>query len=647
MGFAPSSGRSESSYVATHNKLKLTALKFLSLVDQPAQETATIRLIKNADGDDALRVVSRIVKITEGADPLIYCWAFTCTDETGAAYRDLQGDEITEFIKAAEEFMAAGGPVDENHDNRQTSRLAFAFPMDAQIAEAMFGAVGKGIRTSGLMTAIRPSPEALAKALSGEYTGVSIEGTGIRTPADDLAKYNPNHDSDGRFGSSSGGSAGAASRAAHAASAGAKTREDHYRAARLHEAAVGEHVGPEARPAHAIRDGWAGDAARRHLHAARFHDSTRRSIHAKDLSAHVPKMPKAQRPGGHATAAQVHRAAADAHRAASETAISPQSRAGHLSMIDSHERSAAAHESAAGGAAPLLIRLPGGPARRKKSINKATGYEEEITKMQTCKACGTECEDGDKFCHACGAELEGGQPENITASATGAESPPGVDPGSMPPMAKSLARLSAIVALPAAERAHFDSLGEAAGNAFLAKSATERAAVINAIAVAKRDGETVVYTSLDGATYRKSDDPRMVELAKRADASEALARSAQLEKRAGQEIPFLKGSTAAKTALLRAVDAIADETTRKGVAELLKGANAAMSLLGKSIGSTGGDSPDSDSPVARFEAARVEFAKAKHKTDAPTEAQIRAATGAFIKTEDGSTLYAAAFPSGN
>jgi len=172
-------------------KLKLSKLDFVSLVDQPAQETASIRLIKRAvDAREAdeiqAQATARVVKIGDGDNPLVHCWAFTCTDETGQPYHDLQGDAIgADFIKAAETFMHSGAAVDEMHDGQQTSRVAFAYPMDSDVARAMFGkAVGDGVKTSGLMVAIRPSPEALGKLRSGAYTGVSIAGLGTREPVD-------------------------------------------------------------------------------------------------------------------------------------------------------------------------------------------------------------------------------------------------------------------------------------------------------------------------------------------------------------------------------------------------------------------------------------------------------------------------------
>lgn len=168
---------------AAKHKLKLSKLTFLSLVDTPAQEPATVRLIKRAaQGDEVeVKATARIVKVGPGDDPLIYAWAFQCVGDDGGAYSDLQGDTITpDFVKAAEEFMRSGGAVDTQHNEQQSSHVAFAFPMDSDIASSMFGAPGAAIKTVGLMTAIRASADDLQRVRTGELNGVSIMGTGTR-----------------------------------------------------------------------------------------------------------------------------------------------------------------------------------------------------------------------------------------------------------------------------------------------------------------------------------------------------------------------------------------------------------------------------------------------------------------------------------
>lgn len=203
----PGAGTSASVASMARYKLKLSKLDFVSLVDQPAQATATCRLIKRAGGGTRMqtRAVAQLLKVADGPNPLAYFWAFTCTGEDGQPYHDLQGDAIEPdaYIKAAEDFMSTGGAVDEMHDSRQTGRVAFAFPMDSDIAKAMFGAAaGDLIKTSGLMVAMRPTADQVAKLRSGELTGVSIAGNGIRQLAKKMPAFLAGKKKPKRYGKS-------------------------------------------------------------------------------------------------------------------------------------------------------------------------------------------------------------------------------------------------------------------------------------------------------------------------------------------------------------------------------------------------------------------------------------------------------------
>ena len=160
--------------MAQRYRLKLSRLDFVSPVDTPAQETATVVLLKRGAAEE-LDGKARVVKMDDSLG-LVFCWAFTSSVDN-APYFDLQGDAIDEdFVKAAAEFMENGGATDEMHDGNPDGRVLFAMPMTPEIAKA-FGVVTK---TTGLMVALKPSPEVYAKFKSGEYTGVSIAGLGER-----------------------------------------------------------------------------------------------------------------------------------------------------------------------------------------------------------------------------------------------------------------------------------------------------------------------------------------------------------------------------------------------------------------------------------------------------------------------------------
>lgn len=153
------------------------------------------------------------------------------------------------------------------------------------------------------------------------------------------------------------------------------------------------------------------------------------------------------------------------------------------------------------------------------------------------------------------------------------------------------------------EKAHYSMLDEAGKVAFRAASADIRKTDIAKVS----DSNPIVYKSDEGVEFRKSDDPRLAEFAKRLDAEakirkasdEKIARNA-LEKRAGDEIPNLPGDADVKCAVLKAVDAITDEKSREGALALLKAGNAAIKSAFDSKGAS--TAPAEGSPEAQLEA---------------------------------------------
>lgn len=156
-------------------KLKLKRLDFVSPVDQPAQETAKVLLMKRKGGEIE-RAFAEVKKLSDELG-LVFCWAFT-SKAAGEDYYDLHGDNIDpDFIKVCAEFMEGARAVDTMHDGVQKGGVTFGMPMTPEIAKAFFGI---DVDTIGFMVAIKPSAEDYAKFKSGEYTGVSIAGIGER-----------------------------------------------------------------------------------------------------------------------------------------------------------------------------------------------------------------------------------------------------------------------------------------------------------------------------------------------------------------------------------------------------------------------------------------------------------------------------------
>ena len=137
-----------------------------------------------------------------------------------------------------------------------------------------------------------------------------------------------------------------------------------------------------------------------------------------------------------------------------------------------------------------------------------------------------------------------------------------------------------------AQKAHHATLDEKGQAEFLEKSAEDREATVTAIAKAAADDNAEVYKAKDGTVFTKSDDPRMVKMAKDNDILAAqLAKSAtqtadaEVAKRATEVFKNLSGTASAQTALLKSVDGISDAEVRKEVMEILAKSDAGISDL--------------------------------------------------------------------
>jgi len=108
---------------------------------------------------------------------LVFGWAIVCKRD-GQPYFDLQGDHIPEaaMLKAAADFMANSRRADEMHARKDAGSIVFAFPMTEETAKA-FDITTK---QTGLMIAMKPDAEMLAKFASGELQGFSIGGRRIQ-----------------------------------------------------------------------------------------------------------------------------------------------------------------------------------------------------------------------------------------------------------------------------------------------------------------------------------------------------------------------------------------------------------------------------------------------------------------------------------
>lgn len=182
-----------------------------------------------------------------------------------------------------------------------------------------------------------------------------------------------------------------------------------------------------------------------------------------------------------------------------------------------------------------------------------------------------------------------------------------------------------------AQKAYYRTLGAADGEAYLAKSDADREADV-----------AVEYTSKsDGTVYRKSDDPRLVEMAKRQDklADDLAKRDEDLEK---SETAALAKSVLGHVAGEDEVHAYIVKAIRKGggnaamiekALTALRGANAAAQSAAIANGFNPGAEPAADSPEGALEVIAKRIAT-EQKVD------IAKARDLALDTAEGRAAYA-------
>lgn len=196
-----------------------------------------------------------------------------------------------------------------------------------------------------------------------------------------------------------------------------------------------------------------------------------------------------------------------------------------------------------------------------------------------------------------------------------------------------LAEVAKAETLTPAEKEFMAGLAPAERGKFLAAEAGERSAMM-----AKRSADdAVVYKSADGVEFRKSDDPRLIAMAKRADESEKVAKAerdaretAEFAKRAETEIARLPGDATTKGLVLKHL-AGAPEEVRKAGEAMLKAGDEAMAKMLRPIGSDAGRS------FSKAEDELTSLAKAHADKHSVSFAK---AYDAVLKSDEGRRLYA-------
>lgn len=194
-----------------------------------------------------------------------------------------------------------------------------------------------------------------------------------------------------------------------------------------------------------------------------------------------------------------------------------------------------------------------------------------------------------------------------------------------------LAAAQLLAKLSDAEKTHLAGLADEGKGAFLKLDADGRKAEL----AKAGDADPVVYTDADGNAFRKSDDPRLVSQAKRADEALKLAKSEKakreeqsLAKRAEAELSNLPDTDGGKVALLKAVDGITDEKARAAATALLKAGNDGLEKAFGQAGTAGAGTGDAE---ARYEAISKKYAE-------ENKVSIEQARADVLKTPEGEAV---------
>lgn len=201
------------------------------------------------------------------------------------------------------------------------------------------------------------------------------------------------------------------------------------------------------------------------------------------------------------------------------------------------------------------------------------------------------------------------------------------------------ARLKALAEMNDAQKAHYQKLEDDKAKAtFLAKSDEDRQKEVDEAAKQAEDEDPVVYKADDGKVFRKSDDERLVSMAKQADEDRRARKKAEekvedqrLRKIAETDLKHLPGDVETRMDLIKSVEGIEDKDRREKAMQSLKAQNEALSKAFETEGHEG--APAEDTPEGQLDKMAEDYAK-EH------EVSISKAYDAVTQTKKGAALYA-------
>lgn len=206
-------------------------------------------------------------------------------------------------------------------------------------------------------------------------------------------------------------------------------------------------------------------------------------------------------------------------------------------------------------------------------------------------------------------------------------------------LADELGKANALATMNDAQKALYNKADEAGKVAFLKLDDAGRQAEV----AKSLDGNPVVYTDMDGSEYRKSDDPRLLAMAKGRDldrkANEEIikrAEVAEFTKQAGDVIAHLPGDvTTVKVPLLKAISKL-DDVAKAGALALLTAGETAIAKGFKTLGANGQKEVAKGSEVPTDE---MEKGAREHLKSMPAGTSYEKAYDSYLQTPAGRELY--------
>lgn len=485
-------------------KLKLTKLDWLSSVDAPAQGAGARALLVKGANADSFELQAKVSKLDDELG-LVWGYAFSSSLDGGQTpHVDCQDDWITpDFMKAVTEWLLDGGKTDVNHDCDKDGRIAYAWPFLPEYNKAF----GINPDTIGLAVAVKPSADTYAKFKSGELTGFSIFGTGIREPLEQAKRATTVKAS----GFAPGDRVSVPTEKAHMPEASGPGT-----VVVIDGNALGIVFDGNPSMVHRwytldeVEDLGGGDMAKRDARVIKA------SLYTDLVDGHQHEI-RCYEDGG------FYVCYATSEGADREHSHGIVFESGQLTILAD---SGHTHTLAEGQ--PALAVVPEGAivvvaARAIPTTNRValTGAHSKSTRA--------------------GALPHGGHQEDKTMDKD-AE------------IASLRKTLAALVTLTAAEHAYHKTLSADDGAAFLAKSGAERAALAADFAKREADANAIVYTSKSGRTFRKADEASgLVEMAKQLDAQSETIEKADIRKRAEECLGGMAGSDAVHDLIVRSL----------------------------------------------------------------------------------------------